>query len=260
MATLSEYLNDTSLLLRDSNYLFNSQTTLTRYINQARVQIAKQTGCIRALIPGQAPFGNASNPGQLVPGSGQPGSALVQQFTTIVGTEKYSYGYALPFLKAGNAGVNAICDVIDVAVSWGGNRPVLNWMPWEDLQATCRSYNFLVTSYPFVWSSNGSGTKGQVWLFPVPQVIQPSNAQPGAAGEMEWDVTCLPSPLYSDNDYEAIPDPFTGATKYYASHLAFLGSQRYGMAAIMLSLFNEHLGIDNAASDRGKSDTMYPDY
>lgn len=257
MANLSDYLLDTSNLLRDSNYLFNSQTKLTRYINLARDQVAKQSGCLRALIAGQAPFGNAANPGTLIPGAGQPGSPLVQNFSTLVGVEKYSYGYANPFLTANNQGYRAVVDVIDCAVSWGGNRPCLNWMPWEDLQAYARSYNVGVFSYPFLWSSSGSGTKGQVWLFPVPQIAQAANAQPGAQGEMEWDTTCLPSYLYSNNDYEALPESVTDAVPYFAAHLAFLGSQRFAMAATMLSLFNEKLGIDNTASDRGKSDSYY---
>ena len=254
---LTQYLVDVADLLRDSNYLFNSQSTLTRYINLARTQVAVQTGCIRVLIAGQAPYGNAAVPGTLIPGAAQPGMPAVQSFTTIAGVEKYSYGYALPYLTACNAGVSGICDVIDVAVSWGGNRPSLNWIDWESLQAYARSYNFNVTSYPFCWSSNGSGTKGQVWLFPVPQITQVTNAQPGAAGEMEWDVTCLPSPLYTDSDYEALPSPFTDAVKFYAAHLAFLGSQRYGMAATMKALFNENLMLQNTSIDRGKTTSFY---
>lgn len=254
---LSEYLVDTALLLRDSNYLFNSQTTLTRYINRARDQVAKQSGCLRALIAGQAPFGNSSNPGQLIPGGGQPGSPLVQSFTTLVGVEKYSYGYANPFLRANNAGYRSVMDIIDVAVSWGGNRPTLNYMPWDDLQAYARSYNIGVFSYPFLYSTSGSGTKGQVWLFPVPQIAQVVNAQPGAQGEMEWDVTCLPTPLYSDNDYEALPESVTDTVPFWAAHLAFLGSQRYSMAEIMKAEFNEKLSIDNTAGDRGKADAYY---
>jgi hypothetical protein len=256
MPTLSDYLADTSALLRDSNFLFNSPTQLTRYINQARTQVAIETGCIRALVAGNAPFGNAANPGTLIPGAGQPGSPLVQNFTTLTGVEKYHYGYAVPFLKANNEGVSGIVDVISVAVSWGGNLPSLNWMPWEDLQAYARSYNIGVMSYPFLWSTNGSGNKGQVWLFPIPQLVAGGDF-PGGQGEMEWDVTCLPSPLYTNNDYEAISDPFTDSVKFYAAHLAFLGSQRYGMAAVMLALFKENLGIQNSAGDRGKTDSYY---
>lgn len=257
---LSQYLQDTAALLRDANYLFNSKTQLTRYINLARDQIAKQTGCLRVLISGQAPYGNSANAGNFIPGAGQPGSNVFQNFTTITGVEKYSYGYALPFLTASNAGVRAIVDVIDVAISWGGNRPSLNWMPWDDLQALARAYNFLVTSYPFVWSSYGSGSKGQVWLFPVPQqtaIATATTTSSAPAGEQEWDVTCLPTYLFSDSDYEALPDSVTDAVPFLAAHYAFLGSQRYGMAATMKALYEERLGISNAAGDRGKTDSYY---
>lgn len=259
MPNLSDYLTDVSLLLRDSNYLFNSQTTLTRYINKARDQVAKQTGCLCTVVAGQAPFGNTASPGSLVPGAGQPGSPSYQKFTTITGVEKYSFSYAKPFLLANNAGLRDIIDIVSVSVCWGGNTPSLNWMPWEDLQAYARSYSVGVTSYPFLWSTLGSGTKGQVWLFPIPQetaFFSTANAA-APAGEMEWQVTCLPSYIYDSSDYEVIPEPFTDAIKYYAAGLAFLGSQRFAMAATMKALFNESLGIDNVASDRGKTDSFY---
>ena len=135
MANLSDYLSDTALLLRDTNYQFNSQTTLTRYINLARDQVAKQTGCLSVLIAGQAPLGNTASPGNLVPGAAQPGSPSYQLFTTIAGVEKYSFGYAKPFLIANNTGLRDLIDVTSVGVNWGGYRPSLNWMPFEDF--TC---------------------------------------------------------------------------------------------------------------------------
>ena len=259
MPTLSDYLTDTANLLRDSNNLFTSRAALTRYINLARNQVAKQTGCIPALITGRAPFGNASNPGTFIPGGAQPGSPLLQSFTTLAGVEKYSYGYAVPFLKANNAGVKGIVDVISVSVSWGGDRPSLNWLPFDELEAYARSYNIGVFSYPFLWSTFGSGSKGQVWIFPVPQITQSGFAQQGAAGEMEWQVTCLPSDLNTSSDYEAIPESVCDAIPFLAAHYAFLGSQRYSTAAVMKSLYEERLVISNTAGDRGKSDSYYWD-
>lgn len=253
---LNQYLEDTASLLRDANFLFNSEQQLIRYINKARDQVAIQTDCIRALVYGTAPFGTTAVPGGAMPGAMYPGTPDTQQFVTLQGVEKYSYGYALPFLKQTTQGVRGILDITDVAVSWGGIRPVLNWMPWEDLQAYARSYNFLVTSYPFVWSSFGSGSKGQFWLFPIP-TITTGGLFPGGQGELEIDCSCLPNPLYTDNDYEALPEPFTEAVKFYAAGLAFLGSQRYAMAAVMREEFNEQLGIDNAAVMRGRTSAFY---
>lgn len=252
---LNQYLQDVASLLRDNNFLFNSKTQLTRYINKARDQVAIQTGCIQALIYGQAPFGTTSVPDTGTPGAAYPGTPIVQNFSTLVGVEKYSYGYALPFLKKTTQGVRGILDINDVAVSWGGTRPSLNWIPWEEMQAYARSYNIGVNSYPFLWSTLGSGSKGQVWLFPIPQITS-GGLNVGQAGEMEWNTSCLPSALYNESDYEALPEPFTEAVKFYAAGLAFLGSQRYAMAQVMREEFNEQLGIDNAAVMRGR----VPDY
>ena len=255
MPTLSDYLFDTTNLLRDRNFLFNSQQTLTRYINQARDQVAKETGCLPVLVAGQAPFGNAAVPGSAIVGAAQLGSPALQSFSTITGVEKYAFGYAEPFLRANNSGLRAIVDVVSVSVSWGGSRPSLNWLPWEDLQAYARSYNVGTTSYPFVWSSFGSGSKGQVWLFPVPSTV--TGAFAGGQGEMEWQVTALPSPIYDNDSYEALPDSVTDAVPLFAAHLAFLGSQRYGMAATMKSLYDERLLISCVAGDRGKTASFY---
>lgn len=253
---LNKYLEDTSSLLRDANFLFNSETQIIRYINRARDQVAIQTDCIRALVYGQAPFGTSAVPGTAMPGAMYPGTPDVQNFVTLQGVEKYSFSYALPFLKQTTQGVRGILDIDNIAVSWGGIRPVLNWMEWSDLQGYCRSYNVGTFSYPFVWSSFGAGNKGQFWLFPIP-TITTGDLFPGGQGEIELDCTCLPNPLYTDNDYEALPDPFTEAVCFYAAKLAFLGSGRYASAAVMDALFNEQLGIDNSAVLRGRVPSMY---
>lgn len=258
MYTLTDYRIETNDLLRDSGNLFFSVAQINRYINKARQEVAKRTGCIRILIPGQAPFGNSSIAGTAIAGGAQAGVESVSTFQTISGVEKYPFSFANPYVRKWNAGVKGIIDVIDVAVSWGGIRPALSFLPWDDLQAYARSYNVGVTSYPFFWSTNGDGERAQVWLFPVPNMGVPVAQQvQGSQGEMEWDTICVPKPLYSDTDIEAIPEPFQQEVSFFAAHLALLGAQRYGAANIMLDLFNDHLGIDRVASDRGKTASYY---
>ena len=262
---LSDYLTDTSALLRDTNYQFTSQAQMTRWINQARSQVAKVTGCLRFLVAGQSPFGGAAQPGSMIPGGFQPGSipgnfpstnniapaTTLNSFSTIPGVEMYPFAFAQPYLQAQYQGVKAVIDVINVAVSWGGIRPTLAWMPWEDLQAYARSYNVGVTSYPFCWATNGDGENAQLWLFPIPTQQNP------ASGEMEWDCFCVPTDLISDNDYDAIPSGFQGAVKYYAAKLCYLASQRQGIADYYQGLFEQHLGVDRTATNRGKVPNYY---
>jgi hypothetical protein len=224
---------------------------MTRWVNQARRECAKFTGCIRALIAGNSPQGNSAQAGIMIAGAAVAGQDLATSFATIAGVEMYPYDYANPYLRAQNAGVDKIIDVLDVSVAWGATRPTLNWMPWGDLQALARSYNQGVTSYPFAWACQGDGTRGKVFLFPVPSVGGNAN------GEMEWDCICIPKDLYTNDDYDAIPDSFQNTIKFRAAALALMASFRYNEAQVLTQTFLNELGIDRAAAKRGAVQDYY---
>ena len=242
--SLGWYQNDSLALLRDANAIFTSKTQLTRWINVARREAAKYTGCIRCLIAGTAPTGNAAQPGSMIPGAFVPGLAPSVSFQTISNVEMYPYDYGNRFLQLQNQGVDKIIDVLDVSVSWGSTRPTLNWMEWGELQALARSYNVGVTSYPFAWACQGDGTRGKIFLFPVPSIG-------GVNGEMEWDVIAIPKDLNSNDDYDALPESFQDAIKYRATSLALMASSRFADAQIYNGLFLAELGLDRASASRG---------
>ena len=264
---LSAYVRDTAELLYDENNLFSSVSQLQRYVNRGRYLIAQKTQCIRCLVSGQASFGSASQPGASIPGGTVPGSlpgqysnapqsTAINTFQTISGVEKYTFDYAKPFLQGQYAGVKAITDVESVSVSWGGIRPTMNWKPWADMEAVARSYNIGVFSYPFLWSSLTYGEKGDVWLFPVPQVGV-SNTGIGGQGLMDWLCNCVPMNLYTDSDPDALPEPFQMHVPFYAAFFASLRAQRFGTAQIFANHLEEHLGIDVFSSDSGKVPNFY---
>lgn len=265
MASLEDYQIDTLALLRDSNAQFTTTTNLNRYINTARREIAKRSACLQALVTGQAPFGTGAQPGFMIPGAIIPGmlpgsnpnnanepgavSTPSNAFTTIPGVEVYTYGYANPFLQKQYSGYDKVIYVSSVAVSWGGQMPVLDWMPWDNLQAYARSVNLGVSSYPQAWSQKGVGENGQLFLFPIPTNLSSST--------MEWECVCTPKPLYTYSDFEALPEIYQGCVKYYAAYLAFLGQQRTGQAQVMNGLFDEQLMISGVASDWGHVESYY---
>ena len=290
--SLTFYLQDTITLLNDQNYSFTSKFQLTRWVNEARRNCAKRTGCVRRLVTGQSAFGASAQPGFLIPGAGQPGAlpnsfpqganfgqtggdfspadfsgdfnvgptqnlntitgAVLNTLQTIPGVERYPYqGFFTPALKAQYAGVDQIYDSIACAVNWGGTvRPQLDWMPWDELQAYCRAYSVLNTSYPSVWSVYNDGPYGEIWFFPIPS----------QAGEIELDVSARPSALNTDSDFDAIPESFQEAIKFKAASLAFMSSARYSQAQMMEDQFADTLGIARVAVDGGKSPTYYPRY
>lgn len=249
--SLQDYINDTRLLLRDTQGLFLPDQSLVRFINEARNKVAEQTGCVRRLIYGTAPSGVSATPGSIVPGTMVPGTQATNTFATIVNTEKYSYDFANQILRQLYAGVQSIMDVVEVSISWGSSRPTMTWMPWEDLQAYARSYNIGMQNFPSYWSTYSEGEFGEVWLFPIP-------SQTGvASGEMEWDCFCWPKPLYSNDDFDAIAIPFRSAVKYYAGYLARENAQQPGLADRMLQRFNETLVGNRTSVDRGKTTNYY---
>lgn len=265
MATLSWYLAEVTDFLRDNNYQFNSKKSLIRWINEARNQCAQRTGCIQALITGQSPFGTSSQPGYAIPGAMVPGTlpgnnpnnynaagavaTASNGFNTIPGVEVYPFYYANQFLQKQYAGVDKVHYVFNVATSWGGIRPVMNWCPWDELQAYCRSYNVGSYAYPALWSTLGIGASGQVWLFPVPSTALP--------GEMEWQCACTPSAIYTDDDFDAIPHPYQNSIKFGAAELAFMATQRMGQAEKYGVMFTERLEGATVASDYGHIPNYY---
>lgn len=256
--TLQAYINDTQYLIRDTAAMMVPVPQLIRWINTSRRQCAYITGCLRYNVSGASAFGASMQPGMLTPGAGQPGALpgsapgavqnqTLNSFNTIPGLELYSFQMARPFLRAQYAGIDSFTDVIEIAVSWGSQRPVMVWQPWEDLQAYARAYNIGVFSYPFYWSTNGDGANAQAWLFPAPQT----------AMEMEWDGFCRPSDLNTDSDYEAIPHPWQDSIKFGAAGMAYLMSQRFQYAQIMGNMFLNSLGVGRGAAEHGKSGNPY---
>jgi hypothetical protein len=266
---LSDYLNDASVLLNDQNYSFTSKTQLTRWVNEARSNCAKRTGCVRRLVAGQSAFGASAQPGHAIPGAAQPGAlpdafsnpatppqsaAAVQGATqnwmrVIPGVERYPYeGFFNPVLQAQHAGTYKILDVIACSVNWGGvSRPSLDWWPWDELQAYARAYAVLNTSFPSIWSCYNDGGQGEIWMFPVPS----------QSGEIELDVFASPKPLYTDSDFDVIPDGFREAIKFGAAKYAFMSSGRYANAQVMEDQFADNIGVARVAVDRGKTRSYY---
>jgi hypothetical protein len=248
---LEDYQIDTAALLHDQNNLYTGLYQLNRWINQARDQVAQDTGCLRVNIAGQPPFGGGAQPGSAVPGGAIPGQVPSSGFFTIAGQEMYPYSFANETLKQQYQGLRAVCDVGNVAVSWGGAiRPVQEWMPWDELQAYARSYNIGVFSYPFVWSNVGSAETGQVWMWPAPSITS----------EMEWDAICLPIKLYSNSDYDALPGAYRYAVSFWAANLAKLSSNQFAAATEYKQEYYRQIITAAGASERARVRSFYKDW
>ena len=127
-------------------------------------------------------------------------------------------------------GVGAIYMVRSVSLIYANFRYSLPMYSFSTYQAKIRQYPFQYQYIPTMGSQFGQGTEGSFYLYPLPS----------QAYQMEFDCQCLPMDLQTDNDVEAIPEPWTYAVKFYAAHLAFLELQNWNSARGMLELFDQY--------------------
>lgn len=207
---LAEHQAQTQNLLNDAGGQFFSEQTLTNYINRARRRVALASGCIRVM-----PVGTQTLPNQ----------------------EIYRFADWTALVQA-TPGVREIHAVRSVAIAIGPApgawKPMWNRVPYTDFAARFRIWNgsWLGTiSYPGFYAQYGFGVTGSIYLAPIPTIQQP----------MDVDCSCLPFPLQTDNDAEAIPQPWTDSVPYMAAFFCLMQQQRQQDAQGMLQLFQADL-------------------
>jgi len=206
---LSHYITEVQDLLNDTQGQMITLPAMTRYINRSRRRIAFASGCIRVLPPGTQ---------------------------TATNQEVYPFAAWTALVQGAVQGVQSIlaCRSLAVAIGVGGWKPVWRRIPWTDFQARFRIYNktfYGVISEPGWWSQYGMGPNAKLYLAPIPSQPMP----------MEVDLSCIPSPLLTDDDPEPIPMPWQDAVSYWAAVTALLGLQRKEDAQVMANLFNTDL-------------------
>jgi hypothetical protein len=206
---LAAYITDTQDLLNDLQGQFYTTPTLIRYINRARRRIAGASGCLRVL-----PVGT----------------------TTMPGVETYAFSDWNSLVQEQMPGVQSVlhCRTLSMAIGTGGWKPMWRRLVWTDFQARFRIYNgtfYGVLSEPGWWAQYGAGQLGKIYLAPIPSQMMP----------LDVDLSCIPSPLLTDNDPEPIPYPWDDAVPYWAATMALLQQQRREDAAAMAQLFNAEL-------------------
>jgi hypothetical protein len=207
---LATYIADTQDLLNDASGQFFAVPTLIRYINRARRRVASGSGCLRIM-----PEGAKTHPNQ----------------------EQYHFHEWTALVQA-TPGVREILAVRSLAIAIGpGNgawRPMWNRLPWTDFSARFRIWNNAwvgTISYPGFYSQYGFGVGGSIFLAPIPSQEQP----------MTLDCSCMPFPLMTDDDPEAIPQPWCDAVAYFAAFMCMLQQQRKEDAVALMQIYQAEL-------------------
>ena len=128
-------------------------------------------------------------------------------------------------------GVSEIYYVRTVSVIYQNYRYSLPCYAFSVYQAYVRQYPFQYQYVPTMFSQFGQGAGGTLYVYPLPSQTY----------QMEWDCLCLPMDLATNQDYEAIPDPWTDAVAYWAAHLCYLDLQNLNAATFYESQFEKRL-------------------
>ena len=161
------------------------------------------------------------------------GAAAVPSLTFInelnVGQEVYPFsGISL----AANPGCRSVYYVRSISIIYANYRYSLPVYAFSIYQAMIRQYPFQYQYVPTFASQFGQGSQGSFYVYPLPSQTY----------QYELDCLCLPSDLNYDQDYEAIPDPWTDAVTWYASHLAMVELKNFNAAKFYFDMY-ENMGM-----------------
>jgi len=144
-------------------------------------------------------------------------------------------------------GVEEVYMVKSVSLIYANYRYSIPMYSFSTYQAYIRQYPFQYQYIPTIGSQFGQGSNGSFYLYPLPSTQY----------QMEWDCFCLPSDLLTDQDYEALPDPWTQSVKWYAAFLAFSELQNLNSAHAMLDLYERHMNWHSTGARPGRSSNIY---
>lgn len=128
-------------------------------------------------------------------------------------------------------GCESIYMVRSVSILYSAFRYSLACYSFSTYQARIRQWAQQWQYVPGVCAQLGQGVNGSLYLYPIPSQDY----------QCEFDCQMLPSPLITNLSEEAIPDPWTEAVPYFATHLAFLELQNYNAGKFYLDLFDKML-------------------
>lgn len=149
---------------------------------------------------------------------------------TVVNQEVYPFSNVNSLVALSGSGISSIYMVNSISLIWGTFRYTLMRMSFSKYQALARTYTAGYTYIPAVFSQFGQGVAGSVYVYPIPN----------SPYQMEWDCCCLPAPLNTDTDPEALPYPWTDAVPFLACYYAFSGAQRFADADRMWKEFEKY--------------------
>lgn len=147
-------------------------------------------------------------------------------------------------------GVESIYMIKSVSLIYANYRYSLPCYSFSTYQAMIRQYPFQYQYVPTFCAQYGRGTNGSFYMYPLPS----------QSYQLEFDSFCVPSDLTTDQDYEAIPGPWTDSVPFLAAYYAYLELQNFNYAMGYKKEFDEWMGRQSKYAQPGRVTNPYGRY
>lgn len=147
-------------------------------------------------------------------------------------------------------GIRNILAVKSVSIIYANYRYSLPCYSFSTYQAMIRQYPRQYIYVPTMCAQFGQGSSGSLYLYPIPS----------QAYNMEWDCICIPSDLSNDNDYEAIPDPWTDAVPMGAAVYVYEELQNWNVAKYYQNKYDDYVHRYSSYARPGRATSLYGRY
>jgi len=147
-------------------------------------------------------------------------------------------------------GYGGVYGVRGVTLVYANYRYSLPQYSWSTYQAMIRQYPGQYYYVPTMCSQFGQGASGSLYFYPLPSQVY----------QLELDCYCWPQDLQTDQDVEAIPDPWTQAVVWLAVHYCYLELQNLNSAEYYRKLFDAQMPRYRSAASPGRVSNIYGRY
>ncbi|MDE2105454.1 MAG: hypothetical protein KGL39_49965 [Patescibacteria group bacterium] len=146
-------------------------------------------------------------------------------------------------------GVSSVYMVKSLSIIYSNYRYSLPVYSFSTYQSQVRQYAppGIYQYVPTFAAQFGRGTNGSLFLYPLPSQQY----------QFELDCFCLPSDLTTDQEYEAIPGPWTDSIPFLAAYYAFLEIQNFNYAIGYKKEFDEWMSRQSKYAQPGRVSNPY---
>ena len=266
MPTLSNYLTQVEYLLHDANNNFWTVDQLTGYINEARSQLVRDTGCLRTVQNTSTPIAS-SNPYLSTNTNTTPATPWVASTAVTAGQYVFSNIYIYQYQTSRTSGTAAPAyptgtNIFPPTTTFPDGTATLLYVQNAEIipfQALPQGINTVdILNINLYWGNSRIPMRYLPWSDFTSQLRYWQNyigrpicfsvygqqqiyiaPVPDQSYYIELDTVILPQPLTTLSQVDTILDPWSTAVQYYAAYKAKFYEQSYGEAEIFQQQYNK---------------------